>query len=108
MKPPYRDCPRFDKCNVNVCPIDPDIELRTHITGEPKCTMEKGVRLRLGKDLPNFGLKPLELKAKRIWDGLSEKEKARRRHAANEMRLKHRTKSKKTQGTALLGATREV
>jgi len=77
-KLPYTFCPRFEKCNVNICPLDPDWEPRNRLPGDPKCTMEKGVRLRLGKNLSTFGLKPLELKAKRQWDGLSEEKREAR------------------------------
>lgn len=100
-KLPYTFCPRFEKCNVNICPLDPDWEPRNRLPGDPKCTMEKGVRLRLGKNLSTFGLKPLELKAKRQWDGLSEEKREARRDAARELGLKQRVNRKKTQETGL-------
>lgn len=30
-------CPRFKKCCANICPLDPDWELRTHQRDEPVC-----------------------------------------------------------------------
>lgn len=30
-------CPRFEKCSANVCPVDPDWRLRTHLDGERVC-----------------------------------------------------------------------
>ena len=43
--------------------------------GDENCTMEKTVRLRLGKELPWLGLTIHELAAKKRWDNLPEKEK---------------------------------
>ena len=101
---PYTLCPRFNSCNVNICPLDPDQSLRNYLPGEPKCTMEKGVRLRLGANLPNFGLKPLELKGKQRWDALSPEAKEAKRSAGRALGLKQREKRLKTQGTMLLNA----
>jgi hypothetical protein len=28
---PFEECPRFDHCSSNKCPLDPEIELRQHI-----------------------------------------------------------------------------
>jgi hypothetical protein len=33
---PYRDCPQFERCSVNVCPLDPDRDLRTHCVDDPE------------------------------------------------------------------------
>ncbi len=32
-----RDCLRFDRCSANVCPLDPDWQLRQHLEGESIC-----------------------------------------------------------------------
>lgn len=32
-----RACPKFDKCSANVCPLDPDWQLRTHGSGDTMC-----------------------------------------------------------------------
>ncbi len=35
IEPP--DCPRFNRCGANVCPLDDDWSLRTHLKGECVC-----------------------------------------------------------------------
>jgi hypothetical protein len=42
---PYRDCPSFERCSVNVCPLDPDRNLRTHDPDDPesKCKIRPTV-----------------------------------------------------------------
>jgi len=47
-------CPRWDYCSVPLCPLE--MGKRTYIEGEPKCTLPKGVRKRLGKELPSGGM----------------------------------------------------
>ncbi len=32
-----RDCPRFDRCSANICPLDADWGLRQHLKGERIC-----------------------------------------------------------------------
>jgi len=53
---PFEECPRYAACSVNVCPLDPDQELRTvHKSDkELKCPMEKGVRMRIGSKYPEL------------------------------------------------------
>jgi hypothetical protein len=36
---PMYDCPKFSTCGANICPLDPDWHLRTHIQGERVCFM---------------------------------------------------------------------
>ena len=61
-KSPARECPRWDHCSVNACPLDP----YPRIAGdrETHCPMEKGVRVRIGSKypeiLPRGGLTPKE------------------------------------------------
>ncbi len=31
------DCPRFNRCGANICPLDDDWPLRTHLKGECVC-----------------------------------------------------------------------
>ena len=82
MKQPFESCPRFDKCSVNVCPLDPDQHLRNRLSGEPKCTMAKSVRTRIGAEyhgvLPNGGETGLEAAGRRRWEAMPEAEKAAR------------------------------
>jgi hypothetical protein len=33
------DCPKFNTCGANICPLDPDWHLRTHSQGERVCFM---------------------------------------------------------------------
>lgn len=31
------DCPKFERCGANICPLDDDWRKRTHLEGEPVC-----------------------------------------------------------------------
>ena len=73
-----QDCPRYKCCSVPICPLDPDWKKRVYLKGEPKCTMEKNVRMRLGKNLKNKGLTQRELASQRNWNKLGAEEKLRR------------------------------
>ena len=75
-----RQCPRFEHCDVPFCPLDPNQDLRTSLTGEKKCTLAKSIRLRIGimAGLPRKGLTRREHASKLRWDGLEESEKLRR------------------------------
>ncbi len=33
-------CARFERCNVPLCPLDPDVEKRTYIKGEAVCRLD--------------------------------------------------------------------
>ena len=77
MKPAFnlaRQCPRFDRCSVNRCPLDegypnqfvhPDDK-------EKRCTMEKTVRVRIAATAPGTlamsGLTVPEHAAKRSYE----------------------------------------
>ena len=37
IESPSTTCPRYEACNSNVCPIDNDWHLRTHIAGDRVC-----------------------------------------------------------------------
>ena len=75
MKMPYEECPRFNSCSINICPLDPFIHQKEKLFDEQDCPMEKGVRLKLGKDLQSLGLTPRELQGKRRWEALPEANK---------------------------------
>ncbi len=49
-------CPRFDRCSVNNCPLDPNYPnlLVNPLDKEKKCPMEKGVRSRIGNQFPEL------------------------------------------------------
>ena len=53
-----KECPRFDKCNAPICPLDPDVLDRVHIKGDPVCHY-----LRLYVKRALWGLKPGSLPA---------------------------------------------
>lgn len=78
---PHHECPRFQKCSVNRCPLHPlypnlpiDPEDR-----ETKCTMEKQVRYRIGSKYPDVlkfqGLTSKEWAGKQRFDNLTEEER---------------------------------
>jgi len=75
-----RQCPRFEHCDVPICPLDPNQDQRTSLAGEKKCTLAKSIRHRIGKiaGLPRKGLTRKEHAARLRWDGLEESEKLRR------------------------------
>ncbi len=86
---PYLECPSFESCNVNHCPLDPEASNRVSLPGDPetKCkariTTRKEIALKYG--LLNRGMTKRELtreqrsKAKKTWwASLPEEEKQRR------------------------------
>jgi hypothetical protein len=77
IKSAMERCSRFTRCDVPLCPLDPDMNKRTYLEGEPICTFPKSIRKRLGKDLPNMGLFPRELSGLRNWEAKSDEEKAK-------------------------------
>ena len=70
-------CPRFDYCDVPICPLNHYQESRVYSEGESKCTMEKGVRAKIGKgtELKYQGFVKREWAAKKNWENKSEEEK---------------------------------
>lgn len=85
MNEPMYQCPRFPSCSVNVCPLDPEHELRSFIPGDEKCDMRRSVRERIAGQYPELlpagGLLPRDRRSdqrKAAWDALPEEEKARR------------------------------
>lgn len=68
-------CPRFKRCSVPICPLDRLMKQRTKVEGEPKRTLPKNTRLKLGKDLPWKGLWSREISGIRNWENLSEEKK---------------------------------
>jgi len=68
---PMTNCPRFPHCSVPICPLDRDKGRRVYLRGEPKCTLAKAVRAKLGKMLPWKGLTPSEFVAWKRWQNMS-------------------------------------
>jgi hypothetical protein len=71
---PFRDCPRFDFCSVNHCPLDPEQAKRLPDPGdkEKKCTLAKTIRMRIGSRFPELlplgGLTPREYNGHQQWE----------------------------------------
>ena len=85
---PYKECPRFEECSVNHCPLDPEAESRVSLPGdsETKCnariTTRKKIALEYG--LLNRGMTEKEIRRERLskakkawWHSLPEEEKQR-------------------------------
>lgn len=70
---PPEECPRYARCSVNHCPLDPDKNGHLSIIGDKErvCLMEKTVRQRIGSKyaaiLPLAGLTAREAAGARIW-----------------------------------------
>ena len=77
-----RQCPRFPSCSVNRCPLDegyPNQFVDRH-DREKRCTMEKGVRLRIAATAPGTlrlsGLTTMEAAARARFESFSVAHKA--------------------------------
>lgn len=81
---PQRECPRWQRCSVNKCPLDPLQDQRNvyELDTEKKCQMEKQVRLRIGSKypdlLPRLGLKAREWAGRMAFERLSPSVKVER------------------------------
>jgi len=61
----YEDCPRFERCAVNKCPLDPAYKEMPSVPGdaERKCTLPRRKRQEIGAKYENLaygGLTPQE------------------------------------------------
>ena len=85
---PYKECPSFEGCSVNHCPLDPEAESRVSLPGDPetKCnariSTRKSIAAKYG--LANEGMTKRELRRKKRskakkawWESLPEEEKQR-------------------------------
>jgi len=86
---PYKDCPRFEKCSVNCCPLDIEARSRVSLPDDPdtecraRIVTRKLIALKYG--LMNKGMTEKEIirerrsKARKAWwNSLPEEEKQRR------------------------------
>lgn len=77
MREPFYDCPRFDFCSVNDCPLS--FKKSFSIPGDPEtvCTLSKVRRMKIASiyNLPTMGLKPKEHAAKKRWESLDSTKK---------------------------------
>ena len=58
-------CPRWNYCSVPKCPLDPLIDKRVKLQGDPSCTLAKSIRTRIakGSELPYQGMTKKEWSA---------------------------------------------
>lgn len=91
---PFFECPRYKKCSVNSCPLDPAYPNRVTDETDPeqKCTIAKTIRSKIAAKYPGTlkfeGLTPREFTAKKNWEILPEEEKDKKREAIKNARLK--------------------
>lgn len=60
---PYRECPSFDVCSCNLCPLDPDAHRREALPGEEECRAHRSTRAAIAArhpELHGVGLLPRE------------------------------------------------
>ena len=99
---PDEECPRFDVCSVNKCPLSPDYAKLYTCEGDPetRCLARRSTREEIASRcdsliLPNRGLLDKEkaqdlrrMQAKARWEALSDEEKAKRIGKLRELRAK--------------------
>jgi len=79
MNQPYYECPSFEKCNANVCPLDPLQHEKETLDGEAVCRSEEPTRLKIASKYPQIlkerGLTHKRYQAQERWNALSSEEK---------------------------------
>lgn len=87
-RPPFEECPRFDFCGANVCPLDPDQHKRKWLPGEERCEADKADRMRIGSKypelLPDGGLAKREAAGRRTWESKTPDQRAKLKPASAE------------------------
>lgn len=79
-KEPYRDCPRYHRCSVNLCPLStnyPDIYVDID-DKQKECTLAKTIRVEIGIKYPELkyqGMTPREWGATKRYESFSSDEK---------------------------------
>ncbi len=86
---PFRQCPKFESCSVNVCPLDPAMLQRQALADEDRCRSLRSTRLAIAAEHPNLptaGLTLAEIArdkrsaaAKARWEALPQAEKDARK-----------------------------
>jgi len=73
-------CPKFLQCSAPICPLDSLQDERTYLKGEPKCTLSKAKRVKIGTEagLERKGMTKPEWAASLRWEAQTEAEKARK------------------------------
>lgn len=80
---PYRECPRFNTCSVNNCPLHASFPVLVvdETDRQGKCTLEKRVRLRISSKYPGVlkwqGLTSREWTGRQRYDAMTTEEKER-------------------------------
>jgi hypothetical protein len=90
MNEPYKECPQFDTCSVNNCPLHPNYpNLSVCKSGDTEiiCKAHRATREEIAAKYPGIlkfnGRTKREVKRddiKKRWDDLPEKEKQRRKN----------------------------
>lgn len=79
MQKPYEECPSFDKCSSNECPLDPELKQREILKEDEKCRAEKPTRIRIAikytEILTMKGLTKREFINKQKWEAKSPTER---------------------------------
>lgn len=64
---PVFKCPKFEKCNAPICPLDPEMKKRIYRKGDERCNIEKSIRVKLGSSLQWKGKLPSEIAGENTW-----------------------------------------
>lgn len=76
-------CNKYNYCSLNVCPLDPDANIRKILPGENRCPfclnkktrLQKGIRTRMPdiilKFVPKSNVKLLNRRNQMRWQGLN-------------------------------------
>jgi hypothetical protein len=78
MKNPYEECPQFEHCNCNACPLDSAINDKESMEGDGKCKVRKTTRIKIAFKYPELtmkGLNPREFRNKARWEAKSPTER---------------------------------
>lgn len=84
-KSPESHCPRFDSCSINKCPLSKRYSELKNDSSDPskvqkeKCTTKK-IRIEIGTafNLPMRGMTSREFNGAKMWENMSDSEKAER------------------------------
>lgn len=59
MRMPYPQCPRFENCSCNICPLDPLVNEKIKIPEDEKCLLRKFKRLQIGSQFSELKFRGL-------------------------------------------------
>lgn len=88
---PLYHCPKFDRCNVNKCPLHPDYDTLQNLPGEPStCRLSKAKRIAIASEYP--GALPRGGLTTREWSATpSDKRPVTQKIGANPAYMEHET-----------------